>query len=90
MLTIGPKKLRIVCISDTHGMHRMLLVPPGDVLIHAGDITMRGEEDKIKDFDAWLGELPHKHKIVICGNHDFCFEKNLAKARSWVKNAHYL
>jgi predicted phosphohydrolase len=55
-------------------MHRMVEVPDGDVFIHAGDITMAGEESIIKDFDDWLGTLPHKHKIVICGNHDLCFE----------------
>jgi len=37
---------------------------------------MAGEEKEIRDFDAWLGELPHKHKIVICGNHDLSFEEN--------------
>jgi len=54
-------------------MHRDVKVPDGDVLIHAGDITGQGELDTIHDFNEWLGELPHKHKIVIAGNHDFCF-----------------
>ena len=31
--------MRIVCIADTHELHRELAVPPGDLLIHAGDIT---------------------------------------------------
>lgn len=73
-MNLGPKKVRIVCISDTHGMHRRLRIPPGDVLVHAGDITMGGEKAVMLDFDKWLGELPHKHKVVICGNHDLCFE----------------
>lgn len=89
-MNIGPKKLRIVCISDTHGMHRKLRIPPGDVLVHAGDISMRGEEKTIRDFDQWLGELPHKHKVVICGNHDFCFEIKPELAKTWMTNAHYL
>ncbi len=50
-LTIGPKKVRIVCISDTHAMHRNLRIPPGDILVHAGDITMRGEKKTMIDFD---------------------------------------
>lgn len=29
--------LRVVCVSDTHGRHRNVVVPDGDVLIHAGD-----------------------------------------------------
>ena len=32
-------KVRIVCISDTHELHRELSLPDGDLLIHAGDIT---------------------------------------------------
>lgn len=38
----GKKSLKIVCISDTHGMHRKMKIPEGDVLVHAGDITMKG------------------------------------------------
>merc|ERR1712000_650080 len=28
--------VRCVCISDTHGLHQAVAVPPGDVLIHSG------------------------------------------------------
>lgn len=31
-------KKKIICVSDTHGLHRKLDVPDGDILIHAGDI----------------------------------------------------
>ena len=34
--------MKIVCISDTHNMHRRISVPSGDVLIHAGDATGQG------------------------------------------------
>jgi hypothetical protein len=40
--TSEKKSLKIVCISDTHGKHRNLKVPDGDVLVHAGDITSKG------------------------------------------------
>ena len=66
--------MKIVTISDTHCMHREVDVPDGDVLIHAGDMTGRGEMERLLDFCEWMNELPHKHKIVIAGNHDFCFE----------------
>ena len=72
----------IVCVSDTHGWHRDVAVPPGDVLVHAGDITRKGELKTLVDFDDWLGTLPHRHKVVICGNHDFCFQEQPATARS--------
>lgn len=79
--------MRIVCISDTHELHRELEVPRGDILIHAGDFTMfSGRPAMIRDFNKWLGELPHPHKIVIFGNHEFAFEKN-EKLRHTITNA---
>lgn len=75
-------KLRIVCISDTHELHRELIVPPGDVLIHAGDFTFWGKGSRaIKDFNDWLGKLPHRWKIVTCGNHEFAIEADPALGR---------
>jgi hypothetical protein len=67
--------IRIVCISDTHELHRELVVPPGDILIHAGDFTFFGRrKSQIRDFDDWLGSLPHTHKIVTFGNHESALE----------------
>ena len=62
--------IRCVLISDTHGSHRQLSIPPGDVLIHAGDFTRMGLQDDVEDFNVWLGEQPHAHKVVIFGNHE--------------------
>jgi len=68
--------MKIVCISDTHTMHNTsrIQIPDGDVLIHAGDITGHGGLKPIIEFSAWLKRQPHKHKIVIAGNHDWCFQ----------------
>eukprot|EP00759_Apiculatamorpha_spiralis_P049880 PhF_6_TR44505/c0_g1_i1/m.68546 len=73
--------VRFVCISDTHGAHRQLTeqMPPGDILIHAGDFTNTGEESQIIDFNAWLGELPYRHKVVIAGNHDLTLDENMTQ-----------
>lgn len=79
--------MRVVCISDTHG-HRMP-VPEGDLLLHAGDATSRGKPVEIQAFNEWLGSLPHRHKIVIAGNHDFGFERD-PTARGLITNATYL
>ena len=81
--------MRIVCISDTHNLHDRLVVPDGDVLVHAGDATSRGAERDLRAFDAWLATLPHRHKLVIAGNHDFGFERDAAAAR-WIAHATYL
>ena len=82
--------LRIVCISDTHARHRSITMPPGDILIHAGDLTRLGEEEDVVEFDRWLGTLLYRHKIVIAGNHDFLFERQPERARRLITNAAYL
>lgn len=82
--------MRIVCLSDTHTHHRKLTVPDGDVLVHTGDFTRKGSEADVADFNAWLGTLPHPHKLVVAGNHDFLFEQNNVLARSLLSNAIYL
>ena len=28
----------------------------------------------LRDFNEWLGELPHGCKVVVAGNHDFILE----------------
>lgn len=81
------QKLRVVCISDTHEMHRDLEVAPGDILIHAGDFSFfSGRRSQIVDFNDWLGLLPHKVKIVIPGNHEFLFQSEPA-AMKMITNA---
>lgn len=68
--------MKLVCIGDTHEQEEGVVLPEGDVLIHAGDITYRGAIPPLVKFARWLKEQPFKHKIVISGNHDFCFQNN--------------
>ena len=68
--------MNIVHISDTHGFHRNVKVPFGDVLIHSGDFTNRGEQYQVEDFIDWIVSQPHRYKIFIAGNHDICFDEN--------------
>jgi len=82
--------VKIVCLSDTHTFHDDIDVPDGDILIHAGDFTIAGEVREIAAFNHWLGTLPHKHKIVIAGNHDWLFQRSPTLARSLMTNATYL
>lgn len=82
----GKDRVRVVCISDTHELHRELSLPDGDLMIHAGDITFFNSISKIRDFNDWLGELPHPHKVVIPGNHDRAFRQDL-RIRSMISNA---
>ena len=79
--------MRVVCISDTHGRHRDLIMPEGDVLVHAGDITHFGKEHQLEDFNQWLGELPYNSIVVVAGNHECNNVYNVGKKLS---NAVYL
>lgn len=67
--------MTLVTISDTHGQHNKVILPKGDLLIHAGDVTRRGIEAEVVDFISWFAQQPFEHKIFIAGNHDFYFER---------------
>jgi len=68
-----PDKIHIVCISDTHNTHTSQPpVPNGDILIHAGDLTLSGTKHELDDVLSWLESQPHPHKFLIGGNHDTC------------------
>jgi Icc-related predicted phosphoesterase len=80
----------LVLFGDTHELHREVEVPAGDVLICVGDFTMFSKNlSAIEDFNEWLGELPHRHKIVVPGNHEFFLESN-PERRSLLDNANVL
>ena len=82
--------MRIVAVSDTHGMHSQLKIPPGDVLVHAGDFTAAGGVDGLIQLNQWLEMLPHRHKLIIAGNHDFCLEGHPEIGKTALTNAIYL
>ncbi|KAK4212684.1 phosphoesterase [Rhypophila decipiens] len=60
--------IKIVCISDTHNTQPV--IPPGDILIHSGDLTENGSFDEVQAGISWLSSQPHRHKFLIAGNHD--------------------
>jgi Icc-related predicted phosphoesterase len=65
--------IRVICISDTHD--QQLPLPSGDVLIHAGDLTENGSLDEIQSQLTWLSSQPHRHKILVAGNHDVLLDE---------------
>ena len=71
--------MHILHISDTHSKHNLLQsLPPADIIVHSGDISLNGTEDEIIDFIEWFDTLPYKYKIFIAGNHDdYLFKANL-------------
>lgn len=81
---------RLVCLSDTHGQHHRLTgalaVPDGDVLLFAGDACAKGTPDEWAAFCRWLGALPHPHKVVVPGNHDWPLQPDRPR---WQVHARY-
>ncbi len=81
--------MTILHLSDTHGSHHRLRdLPEADVVVHSGDFTMNGSQQEAIDFLNWLCDLPHRHKIFICGNHDDCLYG--ANIDGLDSNVHYL
>ena len=90
--------MKITFISDTHNKHEYLtskaydnILGSGDVLVHAGDISMMGKTGEIKNFLDWFSNVDYTHKIFIAGNHDWGFELVSDIAPEYKeKNVHYL
>ena len=76
----------IVCISDTHMRHNVD-IPHGDVLVHAGDFSINASIGDIDGFAEWFGSFPHKHKVFVPGNHDWCFQDHEEYSKS-ILNAY--
>jgi len=88
--------MKVACLSDTHTHHELVTVPECDMVIHAGDFTYRGDFKEVKDFIDWYGNLPAKHKILVCGNHEVIISKRprvldlwcMEKGITLLKNQH--
>lgn len=95
--------MKIVHISDTHGLHRRIDFSKveGEVLIHSGDFLTEGRDSGYKEFEfeafiRWFSAQPFKHKVLVAGNHDWlCYDaycQNLQLKQALIKSAgiHYL
>ena len=81
--------VRLVLLSDTHGLHREISIPDGDMLIHAGDFCSDGEAVEARSFGEFFRGLPHRHKVVIAGNHDRCLEADPGLGPEVFAGCHY-
>ena len=83
---------KIVIIADTHTFHNKVILPKGDILIHAGDLEIRSALE-LQIIIEWFESLDFKHIIWIGGNHDFYLEQlynsNIIPANI-PENIHYL
>jgi predicted phosphohydrolase len=74
--------MRLVAVADTHTFERDLgPIPDGDVFVHAGDLCRGGRLDELRVVADWIRALPHAHKIVVAGNHDWCFVREPGPVR---------
>jgi len=76
-------------ISDTHRRHEEVTIPDGDMLIFAGDGDFR-TKSSLEPFLEWFSGHPHKHKVMIAGNHDFFFEQEMAAILTYDYDIIYL
>ena len=63
--------IELVCLGDTHSLHKDVKVPDGDILIHVGDFSNVGNLEDTKNFLDWFSSLKYQYHILIAGNHDF-------------------
>lgn len=83
--------MRVVAVADTHMFEADLpSVPDGDVFVHAGDLLRGGSLAELEVVAEWLRALPHRHKVIVAGNHDGCFQTHPAEARALLGGPIYL
>ncbi|MBX9690701.1 MAG: metallophosphatase domain-containing protein [Candidatus Obscuribacterales bacterium] len=66
--------MKCVAVSDIH--LRDIKTPEADLLIVAGDISMKGRASELEWFESWLNAQPQKHKVWIAGNHEMGIEED--------------
>ena len=81
---------RLVLLSDTHRMHDKIVIPDGDIVVHAGDFCGHGTSKQARAFAQFFRALPHRHKVVIAGNHDRCLELEPSLGPEIFAGCHYL
>lgn len=84
--------MRIVCVADTHLFHHELVIPEGDVFVHAGDMCRGGELSELEACAKWIRGLPHRRKVVVAGNHDWALatDEDRERARELFAGMDYL
>lgn len=83
---MSPNPVKVVAISDTHNKHDKIAIPPCDILIHAGDESMRGSKEETMAFAEWLDKQPAKHIVWIPGNHSVKMEAHWPGSMRWLSD----
>lgn len=81
--------LKLVLLSDTHCRLRKISVPSGDLLLHAGDLTFKGDIQEISQELRELGRIAKNFKygcVLTAGNHDWLSEREPALMEQMCKD----
>jgi Icc-related predicted phosphoesterase len=62
----------------------------GDVLVFCGDLSSKGSLEDVAAFAEFVSRLDYKEKIIIAGNHDFCFENSNKQMAQKILQDHQL
>ena len=76
--------MRIVIVSDTHGLHDELGTLEGDLLIHCGDF------ENTASIDAWFATQRFEQIVVVAGNHDYAAAESSREDLRVFYHAEYL
>ena len=99
MATYSPPETattRFLLLSDTHNTSPLPSasphafrqpLPPCDVLLHAGDLTIRGGSKHYNEIIRWLSTSSAELKLVIAGNHDIDLDADYYRQNSHVAAA---
>ena len=41
---------------------------------------------EVREFNTWIGSLPHKYKVVIAGNHELSFDQDFRNKMASTQN----
>lgn len=72
-------QIKITHFSDTHGNHKDLFFPGGDILVCTGDFEKTHSISYVQRFLDWFDSQDYTHKILVAGNHDIQLYKLLRK-----------
>lgn len=87
--------MRILHLSDTHGLHKQFPLwyyenLKIDLVIHTGDVSNWRNSARnfpeVQDFLEWYQTFPAPQKILVPGNHDTSLFHNLVTKRDVEKN----
>ena len=81
--------MKIVLVSDTHNQISKIKLPDADLLIHAGDFSMKGDYVDFIKFNNDLDTIAplYKYGVVgIFGNHELFSESHFDLAKAVIGN----